>query len=310
LKTYYDILGVSKSASSDELKKAFLIRCKMLHPDRFNQTNQRAEWDLANEMFKELNQAYDVLKNPVTRNQYDYKIASENRSHSTYAPPQPPRPSYAEPATPTKDYSSSKKTKPTPVIGSILGWGFLVFLFIVIFGDKPSNSSSTPKKTDTPVARSTPFAPIRPTPTPIPADYPEPSNGFVFKNKMPRGYGELKIRNGSSLHAVAKLVDTSKNAAVYMVFVKANSDYKITSIPDGEYRLLFATGRGWDDIDGKFREGHGASAFEDLFVYKAQRKQLSDGWHTYYNTIEITLNAIKGGNAKTENIVVDDFNKY
>ena len=33
----------------------------MLHPDRFNQQSQRAEWELANEMLKDLNHAYVVI---------------------------------------------------------------------------------------------------------------------------------------------------------------------------------------------------------------------------------------------------------
>ena len=302
----------------------------MLHPDRFNQTTQKAEWALANEMFKELNHAYDILKNPVKRNQYDYTIGSHGGHQSTYTNPSPQesRTEQQRPKQPAHT-ESSNYSNPAPWIRDTFRFftilifgnfrvaiflGVIVYAFISPYCQKtetsndnaPTVSTKLPPKDISPKAANrinTHPPTLRATPTPIPADYPEPSNGFVFKNKMPKGYGKLVIKNGSSLHAVAKLVDKNRNVAVYVAFIRANSDYKITSIPDGEYRLLFATGRGWDDIDGKFREGHGASAFEDPLIYKARR--VSDG--QVYDTIAVTLNAIKGGNAKTEHLDVEKF---
>lgn len=61
---YYDILGVSKSASADELKKAYRKQALQWHPDR----NKSAE---ASEKFKEINEAYEVLGNPQKKQTYD-----------------------------------------------------------------------------------------------------------------------------------------------------------------------------------------------------------------------------------------------
>lgn len=63
-KDLYEILGVSKDASDSEIKKAFRRRARELHPD----VNKAAD---AEDQFKELNEAYDVLSDSNKRAQYD-----------------------------------------------------------------------------------------------------------------------------------------------------------------------------------------------------------------------------------------------
>jgi curved DNA-binding protein len=62
---YYDILGVNKNASDEELKKAYRKLAMKYHPDR-NPNKKEAE-----ERFKELNEAYAVLSDKEKRKQYD-----------------------------------------------------------------------------------------------------------------------------------------------------------------------------------------------------------------------------------------------
>ena len=59
---YYDVLGVSKGASADEVKKAFRRKAVELHPDK--QGGNEAK-------FKEVNEAYEVLKDTSKRQRYD-----------------------------------------------------------------------------------------------------------------------------------------------------------------------------------------------------------------------------------------------
>jgi molecular chaperone DnaJ len=58
---YYNLLGVSKSASADEIKRAFRKKAHELHPDKGGDA----------EKFKKVNEAYQVLSDPQKRQQYD-----------------------------------------------------------------------------------------------------------------------------------------------------------------------------------------------------------------------------------------------
>jgi len=62
---YYEVLGVSKGASDDEIKKAFRKLAVKYHPDK-NPGNKEAE-----EKFKEANEAYSVLSDKTKRSRYD-----------------------------------------------------------------------------------------------------------------------------------------------------------------------------------------------------------------------------------------------
>ena len=61
-KDYYEILGVPKGSSADEIKKAFRKKAHEFHPDKGNGNAEK---------FKEVNEAYQVLSDSQKRQQYD-----------------------------------------------------------------------------------------------------------------------------------------------------------------------------------------------------------------------------------------------
>ena len=74
MKNYYEILGVSSSATPEEIKKAFRTLALKYHPDR-NSGDKKAE-----EKFKELAGAYEILSNAEKRREYDEAVAGRTPS--------------------------------------------------------------------------------------------------------------------------------------------------------------------------------------------------------------------------------------
>ncbi|MEO1005018.1 MAG: J domain-containing protein [Cyanobacteria bacterium J06638_38] len=72
VRNYYEMLGVNKNASSSEIKKAYRTLAIRYHPDR-NLGNKAAE-----EKFKDINEAYEVLSDQTRRVQYDQSLSSKS----------------------------------------------------------------------------------------------------------------------------------------------------------------------------------------------------------------------------------------
>lgn len=73
-KDYYKVLGVQKTATQDEIKKAYRKLAQKYHPD-MNQNNKESE-----EKFKEISEAYEVLKDKERRSKYD-NLGSRYNQH-------------------------------------------------------------------------------------------------------------------------------------------------------------------------------------------------------------------------------------
>jgi len=94
---YYEILGVSRTADISEIKKAYRKLAFKYHPDH-NKGNKKKE-----ELFKEINNAFEVLSDPAQRRAYDFLLANyytytrteytaSSQSDTASEPEQKPRP--------------------------------------------------------------------------------------------------------------------------------------------------------------------------------------------------------------------------
>ena len=69
-KDYYDLLGVEKTASENDIKKAYRKLAMKYHPDKYSNASEKEKKE-AEEKFKEVHEAYQVLSDPDKRSKYD-----------------------------------------------------------------------------------------------------------------------------------------------------------------------------------------------------------------------------------------------
>ena len=80
MKNYYEILEVSENASSEVIERAYKVLAKKYHPD----TWPRDKLYFAENKFKEITEAYEVLSNDELRKNYDIKIGLNNSLDDKY----------------------------------------------------------------------------------------------------------------------------------------------------------------------------------------------------------------------------------
>lgn len=83
-RTHYQVLGVSRSASADEIRRAHRQLAQLLHPDRQGAAGP-AERNLAERRMREVNAAWTVLSDPARRADYDRSLTAASRTSTTTA---------------------------------------------------------------------------------------------------------------------------------------------------------------------------------------------------------------------------------
>jgi curved DNA-binding protein CbpA len=117
---YYELLGVPETANAQEIKSAYKKKALLFHPDK----NHAPE---AEEIFKQINEAYQILSDPIARANYDYMLTQPEikSSRAEYNPPyQPPRPERKQPFT----------TKKSIIYGLVFGLFALLAAAGIYFG--------------------------------------------------------------------------------------------------------------------------------------------------------------------------------
>jgi hypothetical protein len=121
-------------------------------------------------------------------------------------------------------------------------------------------------------------------------------SGMVLSRKGGTGPGVLVIKNGNKREGVVKLRAGGKRMSIY---VGAGKTATIQQIPDGNFEVYFASGVSWDGKRNTFTRNCSFTRFED------KMKFVSGGGQ--YTQFTITLNAVSGGNAPSQEIDPEDF---
>lgn len=118
--TYYEVLSVAPTATQDQLKQARRNAAQLYHPDRLQQLPESVR-ALAEEQFKRINAAYDVLSDPVQRSAYDAAL----RAATPSIPATPAHPAYPTSGTPDAAGTASG-TSPAPSERHARAWAILL----------------------------------------------------------------------------------------------------------------------------------------------------------------------------------------
>ncbi len=122
MQNYYEVLKVKKTASSDEIKKAYHVLASKYHPDKHPENQKYAE-----DMMKDINIAHEVLLDAESRRKYDESLESNFVNQNVYE-------SQAY-------YSKEEEGEPPPIFESlkehrILILAAIVIIGIILFGEK------------------------------------------------------------------------------------------------------------------------------------------------------------------------------
>lgn len=140
-----------------------------------------------------------------------------------------------------------------------------------------------------------------------------PYLSWLGKGKRDSGsLSELKILNYSSVEAVV-LLENLFGSVVRHVYIANNSEFTMTNIPEGSYRMKVMYGNSWnsekDNGNGRPKGGFmknvsfSKSKDNDLFDYTFEKSYNGISYPTY----SITLHKVRNGNMQTERISQDDF---
>jgi hypothetical protein len=164
------------------------------------------------------------------------------------------------------------------------------------------------------IATPSPLPRYQPTLQPAaapPAEVPAtilPTNNEILYDAYPESTfrGELSVDNGTSSHAVAKLIDVQTDQKVLSFVIGARRKSTIYAIPDGTYQLIFAFGDRLYVGTDRFQSPRGFSKFVKHLTFETR----STDDAIYWSQLSVTLHPVFAGNAKTSSISQKEFERY
>ena len=332
--TYYDLLGVPKSASQEDIKKAWHRLAHQYHPDKVPDRLSELKRD-AEEKFKQLKEAYEVLSDPAKRKEYDAKLDEfEKQTNHQQSRPRSSAKQQRQYHSSTSSVPPSASATPPPSGRKrYFRWRYIlvalvVFGFVSLLNQLPEKSvrpqpqeqqvSGVPKTSGSSKTKS-PKIPIIKPPDPPPIRI-----SFIVT-------GTIVDRNGNPVQALYWLTDSQDkqygvDSAGGIVFgiPRALSDgsFKTVAVADGEYTLhtsvdssYFGESKGlkqkvsvsgsdvklgqivlpWSWITGAFVDRNGNPVQAQYCLKDNQDKQYGSCWSTAFSNGSFKTVAVADG---------------
>ena len=121
--------------------------------------------------------------------------------------------------------------------------------------------------------------------------YIQPANGHVFADTTGSGYSNLTVKAGDTPLFV-RVEKVSNSSSYFSFYVRANSETTIYDIEDGDYYVIYATGKTWYGESELFGSGTSASMTDDVISFTTTYS----GDYVYWNEVTLTLYPVADGN--------------
>lgn len=218
----YRALGLTSSATSEEIAAAFRKRAKETHPDSTGHMSADA--------FREVSDAYDILGDPIRRQEYDRaarELYEQQQAHAE-AEVQSARRA-AQPPVSRKVRSPMRRA--VVIVSTILvGYAFALWI---------GNEAIKGIKAETAIAQERDADISRRFPT---CPNPPGTGTFFGPEGQPVGIHSIRIENETLYNMLAKVRDVKSGRVVASFFIPSGRDFKYDYIFDGTYKLQYAFG--------------------------------------------------------------------
>lgn len=289
MKRYYEILGVGRDTTLDEVRQAYRDLVRVWHPDRFSSDYRLSR--ISEEKLKVINEAYREVRAHIERSPPpEQGVLFEER-----------RP--ADPSTSPGDseymfdfydpdyspwiwtYQRERSSGPTAGTARIR-LRRAIFLAAAVFilglsGAAAWHFGLTPAA---PLVAPSPPLPIpseaTPAVLPAPPSPPFPGEASAIGYGIRKGRSRVTLENNTGDDAVVKLirVETTESRRIRSVFLPGGKTFTVTEVPPGRYLVKVALGTGWDTRTMQFRRPAGFAVSSSVEVEEeAMDRPRSDG---------------------------------
>lgn len=218
----YRALGLSPSATSEEIAAAFRKRAKETHPDSTGQASADA--------FREVSDAYDILGDPIRRQEYDTAARElSEQQQAAEAEVQSAARRAAQPPVSRKVRSPMRQAV-VLVLTILVGYAFAVWMAAGI-NDMRRAEMEIAQQRDADISRRFPTCANPPV-----------TGTFFGPEGQPVGIHSIRIENETLYNMLAKVRDVKSGRVVASFFIPSGGGFKYDYIPDGLYNLQYAFG--------------------------------------------------------------------